>query len=69
MEQIILWLVVVPIGYAVWYFIKREKMARTCKVCLNHGRGVVKVYPIDGTQDRYKCPECGHEFAAAPHDM
>jgi len=24
MEQIILWLVVVPIGYAVWYFIKRK---------------------------------------------
>jgi len=69
MEQLILWLVVVPIGYVVWDFIRRKRMAPTCRNCRKSGQGVVLAMPIAGTQNRYECPTCHHQFAAARHDM
>jgi hypothetical protein len=38
-------------------------LALTCPAC---GK---LAPPIPGTANRYRCPDCGHQFAADPHNL
>lgn len=47
----------------VRYWIRRGKLALTCRRCKT------LAYPISGTKNRYRCDRCGNQFAGHRHGM
>jgi transposase-like protein len=63
MDPIIL---TILIGGALIYAYRTKKRYNECLTCRKCG---ALAQPISGTRNRYRCPGCGKQFAAAKHSF
>ena len=60
--------VVGTLSQNAWRQQKEEDLSVTCRFC-SRGRRRALARPIAGSGNRYRCPDCGHQFWGARHGL